>query len=174
MQVDRREMEPDGSGLRPAQRGSGLGELLLLTAASTLVIAATASHVFPTLSARPTARGSAQQLHTYLQLARVEAVARNRPIRVAVVPAAHVMRVLDPGSTAGADAGRPLYERPWPAGIEIAVEGGRPATDTSVTVDFRPDGAEPLAVTLADAGGERAQVWVDPAARIGIEWLGGT
>jgi hypothetical protein len=155
-------MPTTNDGRQTRERGSGLGELLLLAAASTLALSATASRVFPLHATHASAGAAAQELHTYLQLARVEALSLDRPCRVVVAPAEGVMRVLD-------SANQALHERPWPAQIEVALDGGAFA-EGSFTIEFRPNGeADTLAVTLTGGSGEQAMIAVGADARIEID-----
>jgi prepilin-type N-terminal cleavage/methylation domain-containing protein len=109
--------------------GFTLVELLVVVAIATLVVGVTVSYAVPIL-ARETLRSSTYDVQTYLQLARVEAVSRNRACRLLIDVATKELRVLDSRGTASASDDETLYRTTLP----VAVGFAHPAMAQAVTL----------------------------------------
>jgi Tfp pilus assembly protein FimT len=153
---------------KAVQRGVGLGEALILVAVAALAVVAATARVLPGATTSETVRGAAQRVHTQFQLARVEAVSRDRPCRLAVAPDDGIVRVMDSLGTAAPGDDRVLHEAALPRTVSFAATAGE-----SDDLEFRSDGsADAGCVELSD-GVERQRVSVDPAAHLRIErWDG--
>lgn len=112
------------------QKGMTLTELLIVLAVASLVLVATAAYSLPWME-RETMRSAVYDVQTYVQLARIEAVTRNRPCRFAVNPTTGVIAVLDTMGTPGNIADDEiLYRTTMPSGVAFA----RPTTGDAVTL----------------------------------------
>ncbi len=154
------------------EQGVGIGESLLLVAAAGLAILATAARVLPAALTPDTVRRAAQQLHTDLQLARVEAVSLDRPCYARLDPRRRSIAVLDSLGTASASDDRLLRETTLPPSVTVLggeADPGALVDDARViTLEFRPAGsATSGAITVFD-GSEYRRVRVDDSAHL---WL---
>lgn len=166
-------------GARGSEHGAGLGEVLILTAAAAVAVAAATAQLLPGAASPETVRGATQSLYTYVQLARVEAVARDRPCRLVVDPRDARVRVLDSLGTADEADDLLLHETVLAASIAepgtdpASVRGQARMAGSAVRVDFRPDGnVAPSAITLFD-GARFGRVSIDESAALHVEsWDG--
>jgi len=151
-----------------AQRGVGLGESLILVAVAALAVVAATARVLPGATTNETVRGAAQRVHTQFQLARVEAVSRDRPCRVAVAPDDRIVRVMDTLGTPAPGDDRILHETVLPGTVSLATTKGG-----NGDLEFRSDGSsDGGGIELFD-GVARQRVSADPSAHLRIErWDG--
>jgi len=112
------------------QSGMTLIELLIVLSLASLVLVATAAYSLPWM-ARETMRGAVYDVQTYLQLARIEAVSRNRPCRFLIDTDAKTIRVLDTMGTTGSTLDdETLYRADLPSSITFA----KPTAGDAVTL----------------------------------------
>jgi len=111
------------------QHGFTLVELLVVTALAVTVMAATATFAIP-MVAREAMISSAYSVQNYLQLARVEAVSRNRDCRFVVDTGARSLQVLDTLGTASPGDDEVLYDTTLPAAVSFT----RPDSGGAVTL----------------------------------------
>jgi type II secretory pathway pseudopilin PulG len=109
------------------QSGITLFELLFVVALSSLTLGVTASYTLPLHTDDEDALDAAEAARTFAQLARLEAIHRNRSCSLIVDPAAGTLRVVDSMGTAQEGDDEVLYER---------------ALAAPLTFD-RPDGSRP-------------------------------
>ncbi len=100
-------------------RGFTLTELLLVVAATSLLLTATAAYTIPGLFGQPPGV-AAYSVQTYAQLARMEAINRKRDCRLVVNRRDRTIRlaVYDTADPAVGDT--PLYEKELPSSVELA------------------------------------------------------
>jgi Tfp pilus assembly protein FimT len=156
-------------------------ELLVVVAIATLIVGVTASFAVPLL-ARETVRSSTYDVQTYLQLARVEAVSRNRPCRFVIDVATKELAVLDSRGTASTGDDETLYATTLPGAVAFAdPEHAAPVTvsalgGTSYQTVFESDGvvSSGSGSIVLFGGEEFRRVSVFAAGGIQIErWTGG-
>lgn len=119
------------------QNGFSLPEALFAMLLAALALLATASYSIPWI-AREKARGGAYEVQTYLRLARVEAVSRNRPCRFFIDPTARTFEVSDTQGTPFTTDDVVLHSSRLP---------------TNVVLD-RPDGGSDITLPTAGSGHE--------------------
>lgn len=154
------------------QQGVGIGESLLLVAAAALAVLATAARVLPGATTPSTVRRAALQLHTDLQLARVEAVSRDRLCYARLDLEQRSIAVLDSMGTPSETDDRRLRETTLPPSVIVTsgeADPEAPADNArTLTLEFRPEGvATTGAITVFD-GSEYRRVRVDESAHL---WL---
>lgn len=111
------------------QNGMTLVELLIVVAVASLILVATAAYSLPWI-ARESMRGAVYDVQTYVQLARIEAVSRNRPCRFVVNPTTSVISVMDTmGTTGDLTDDDTLYRTTLPSSVTFA----RPTLGNAVT-----------------------------------------
>jgi Tfp pilus assembly protein FimT len=149
-------------------------ETLLVVSAAALLLVATAAYSIPWI-ARESMRSSVYDLQTYLQLARIEAVSRNRDCRFVVDTSSRTLQVWDSnGTTATSDDTR-LYNRALPTSVSFArPDGGSAVTYTQIgagssyQVVFTSDG------TVSSGTGEAVVFGGQSFAKIEVFGAGGT
>jgi prepilin-type N-terminal cleavage/methylation domain-containing protein len=170
-----------------SQSGMSLAELTVVMVIAALVVTAAATYALPWLG-REEVRGAVYQVQQLLQLARIQAVARNRDCQFRVDTGSRGVAVYDLNDPADAADDIPLHGLTLPAAVSFA----RPDAGVVVTLaplggnayqaTFAPDGsvaagAGVLAlqggeasylVTLYGAGGVRVERWD------GASWAGGS
>jgi prepilin-type N-terminal cleavage/methylation domain-containing protein len=127
------------------QQGFTIIELLIVVAVGTLLLAATTAYSLPML-ARETMRSAIYDVQTYLQLARIEAVSRNRQCRFVLDTSQRTLRVFDTMGTGSTNDDEQLYERRLSRSISFAAPSGSPVTLASVSTNvfqtvFNSDGS---------------------------------
>jgi hypothetical protein len=169
-QRDARDGETAGPEPLARSRGLGVGETLLLAALAAAAVTAGTARLVPGAGTRETARGAAASLHTFFQLARVEAIARDRPVRLALDPSERQVSVLDTLGTRVPDDDLELHRAVLPAGIALSAPDGEHG---AALVEFRPDGTADAAAVPLNDGAVFQRVAVDGASRIRVEeWDG--
>jgi general secretion pathway protein H len=139
--------------MRARQAGFTLIEMIVVLAVLGFMLAIVVSRG-PQRSARLELDGAARELATALRAGRATAIARDRPVLVAIDPDAHAYRV-------GDAAPRPL-PKDFPLALKNAV-GATPAGPGGIS--FQPDGSS--------SGG---RVEIGQGARrvlVGVDWLTG-
>ena len=101
------------------QRGASLFELLVAMSVAILLLGLAAAYSVPAL-ARGQMRSAIRDVQGLLQLARVEAVKRNRPCRFALDAASGRLQVWDGNDTAASVDDRLLVERRVPSSVTFA------------------------------------------------------
>ena len=160
-------------------------ELVVVVSTMSLVMAAAAAVSVPII-ARENMRSTVYDIQTFLQLAKLESVSRNRPCRFVVNTKRHRLFVLDGQGTSTMNDDRVLYEKKLPSSVVFArPDGNGQAIDidkingftyqTVFTSDgFVSDGAGSLylhdgesyqALSVYVAGGLQAADWN------GHEWI---
>ncbi len=119
-------------------RGFTLTELLVVVAAASLLLTATAAFTIPGLFGEPPGV-EAYSVQTYAQLARMEAINRKRDCRLVVNRPEKAIRLAVYDTAELASSGNPLYEKELPSSVELA---------HPYEARFAPDG------TLAEGSGE--------------------
>jgi Tfp pilus assembly protein FimT len=109
-------------------------ETLIVVSVAALVLVATAAYSIPWI-AKESMRSAVYDVQTYLQLARIEAVSRNRDCRFVVNTSNRTLQILDGNGTSTTSDDTELYLRSLPDSVTFA----------------RPDAG--AAVTLAQIGG---------------------
>jgi Tfp pilus assembly protein FimT len=136
-----------------------LPELIVALALASIVLLATAAYSIPML-AREAMRSAVYDVQTYLQLARIEAVSRNRVCFFVLETPGRRLRVVDANGTVGIPGDDSvLYQTTLPTSVSFA----RPDVGSAVTlpvvtpgvhqVDFRSDGTVSAAGTVHLFGG---------------------
>jgi Tfp pilus assembly protein FimT len=120
------------------QSGISLNELLIVITVAGLSLLATVTYTFPRV-AREGLHNAVYDIHTYMQMARVEAISRDRTCRFVVDTENHRIEVMDTAGT-----------------VELGDDILLYATDLSSNVSFqRPDNG--AAITLNKASTETFQ-----------------
>lgn len=101
------------------QRGMTLVETMLVVSAAALMLVATAAYSIPWL-ARESMRGAVYDVQTYLQLARIEAVSRNRECRMVLNTTGRTLQVFDGNATVSTSDDTQLYTRSLPSSVTFA------------------------------------------------------
>jgi prepilin-type N-terminal cleavage/methylation domain-containing protein len=112
------------------QRGVTLAELLIVLAVASLALLAVGTYAVPWV-AREGLRSAIYDVQTYMQLARIEAISRNRDCRFAVDTSTNRISVLDTVGTVAVGDDILLYESDIPDTVSFA----RPDTGSAVTLD---------------------------------------
>ena len=112
------------------QRGVTLTELLIVLAVASLGLLAVGTYAVPWV-AREGLRSAIYDVQTYMQLARIEAISRNRDCRFVVDTSNNRISVLDSAGTASVGDDILLYESDLPDTVSFA----RPDTGSAVTLD---------------------------------------
>ena len=155
------------------QKGMTLVETLLVVSAAALVLAATAAYSLPWI-ARENMRSAVYDVQTYVQLARIEAVSRNRDCRMVVETSARTLQVFDSNGTAAKNDDTELYSRTLPSSVTFArPDVGSPVTFALISGDrydvtFTSDG------TVSSGTGEAVIFGGQRFARISVFAAGGT
>ena len=168
------------------QKGITLTELLIVLAVASLGLLAVGTYAVPWI-AREGLRSAMYDMQTYMQLARIEAISRNRDCRFVIDTASNRIGVLDTAGTASLGDDILLYESDLPDTVSFA----RPDTGSAVTINhisgtiyqtlFGNDGIVSLGtgevvlfggsqyekVQVFGAGGIRIQKWNGTAWAIG-------
>lgn len=154
------------------QKGVTLIELLLVLSAMSLALLAVASYSLPWI-ARETAKSAAYDVQTHVQLARIEAVSRNRACAAEINTSTRRVSVWDTQGTMSTADDEMLYDVSLPDSVSFARPGGGAAVSLgAITADrfavvFRSDGTVALgAGDVVLFGGERYE-------RISVFWAGG-
>ncbi len=160
------------------QSGISVNELLIVVAVACLSLLATVTYTVPRV-AREGLHNAVVDVHTYMHLARVEAIGRERTCRFVVNAAEHRIEVMDTAGTVSPGDDILLYE------LELShnVSFRRPDTGAAITLNraasetfqalFTSDGIVTLGagevvmlggsdyerVQLADTGEIRIQRW---------------
>ncbi len=112
------------------QRGMTLAELLIVLAVASLGLLAVGTYAVPWV-AREGLRSAVYDVQTYMQLARIEAIGRNRDCRFVVNTATKRISVLDTVGTPAVGDDILLYESDLPDTVSFA----RPDAGSAVTLD---------------------------------------
>ncbi len=112
------------------QRGITLAELLIVLAVASLGLLAVGTYALPWI-AREALRSAVYDVQTYMQLARIEAISRNRDCRFAVDTSTNRISVLDTVGTPAVGDDILLYESDLPDTVSFA----RPDAGSAVTLD---------------------------------------
>jgi len=99
------------------QTGMTLIEMLMALAALSLLLLAVTAYAVPWI-AREGTKGAIYDVQTYMQLARIEAVSRNRPVSLEVETALRRLQIVDSSGSVV------LYERTLPGSVSFALPGG--------------------------------------------------
>lgn len=154
------------------QKGVTLIELLLVLSALSLALLAVASYSLPWI-ARESAKSAAYDVQTHMQLARIEAVGRNRVCAMEVNTTTQRLSVWDTQGTFSTLDDEMLYDVTLPDTVSFARPvAGAPVTLGSLSADrfavaFRSDGT--VSAGAGDVvlfGGERYE-------KITVFWAGG-
>ncbi len=114
------------------QKGITLIELLIVVAMASLALLAVGTYAVPWV-AREGLRSAVYDVQTYMQLARIEAISRNRDCRFVVDTSTNRIGVLDTAGTLGVPGDDILlYEADLPDAVSFA----RPDTGSAVTLDL--------------------------------------
>ena len=138
-------------------------ELLAAASVICLLLLATAAHTLPTLG-RGSLDEAALDVHVMLQLARVEAVSRNRNCHLIVDRSARSLRVLDGHGTPALDDDELLHEKTLPLSIGLDL----PGDSDSRQVTFRPSGGPTPGSVIVSTDGHRRRISVDGGGRLSI------
>jgi Tfp pilus assembly protein FimT len=162
-------------------------EVLLVVALASLVLAAAAVYSVPWLY-RESMRGAIYDVQTYVQLARIEAVSRNRDCRLVVDTGSGTLQVLDMNGTVNPIDDTLLYEQRLPGSVTFADPGGGAAvtlnqigTTPLYQVRFNADGTVVAGagsvnlfggqrygrISVFAAGGTQVERWSDGAWHVG-------
>ena len=112
------------------QRGITLVELLVVIVLASVSLLAISMYAVPWI-ARETVRGAVYDVQHYMQLAKIEAVSRNRDCRFTVDTANGTLAVYDTVGTAGLGDDIELYT----ATLATAVSFARPDAGAAVTIN---------------------------------------
>lgn len=112
------------------QRGITLTELLIVLAVASLALLAVGTYALPWV-AREGLRSAVYDVQTYMQLARIEAISRNRDCRFVVDTSTNRIAVLDTAGTSSTGDDILLYESDLPDTVSFA----RPDSGAAVTLD---------------------------------------
>ena len=169
------------------QKGITLTELLIVVAVASLGLLAVGTYTVP-WAAKEGLRSAAFDMQTYMQLARIEAVSRNRDVRFVVDGTNHRIGVLDSAGTTSTGDDILLYSTNLPDTVSFArPDSGSAITLTHVTgkvfhTIFASDGIVDTGTGLVCLLGgnqyERVQVFGAGGIRIqkwnGTAWVTGS
>ena len=169
------------------QKGITLTELLIVVAMVSLGLLAVGTYTVP-WAAREGLRSAVYDMQTYMQLARIEAVSRNRDCRFVIDAGNRRIGVMDSAGTPSTGDDILLYSADLPDTVSFARPGmGSPITLTHVTgktfhTVFGSDGIVDVGTgEVALLGGshyERVQVFGAGGIRIqkwnGTQWVTGS
>lgn len=113
-----------------SQKGITLTELLIVLAVASLGLLAVGTYAVPWV-AREGLRSAVYDVQTYMQLARIEAISRNRDCRFVVDTSSNRISVLDSAGTPAIGDDILLYEADLPDTVSFA----RPDTGSAVTLN---------------------------------------
>ncbi len=113
-----------------SQKGITLTELLIVLAVASLGLLAVGTYAVPWI-AREGLRSAMYDMQTYMQLARIEAISRNRDCRFVIDTATNRIGVLDTAGTPSLGDDILLYESDLPDTVSFA----RPDTGSAVTIN---------------------------------------
>jgi Tfp pilus assembly protein FimT len=106
-----------------------LFELVLVVSVASVAVVATATYTLPWI-ARERSRSAVYDVQSYLQLARIEAVSRNRNCRFVVDTSTRIVQVFDGNGTSSTSDDTLLYESSLPSQVQFA----RPDSGSAVTL----------------------------------------
>ena len=156
------------------QRGMTLVETMLVVSAAALLVVATAAYSIPWL-ARESMRSAVYDVQTYLQLARIEAVSRNRECRMVLNTTTRTLQIFDGNATVSTLDDTMLYTRSLSSSVTFArPDMGLPltlsqiGTTSSYQVVFDSDG------TVTAGTGDVYLFGGDRFGRISVFAAGGT
>jgi Tfp pilus assembly protein FimT len=163
------------------ERGASLNELLIVVAVAGLSLLATVTYTVPRLD-REGLHSAITEVHTYMQLARGEAISRDRACRFVVDTANHRLGVVDTAGTLPFGDDILLYETPLPRnvsfrrpddGTAIALE---PAAGQTFQALFQSDGIVSAGAgeLVMQGGSEYARVRVGVNGEIQVHRWDGT
>jgi len=112
------------------QKGITLAELLIVLAMASLGLLAVGTYAVPWV-AREGLHSAVYDVQTYMQLARIEAISRNRDCRFVIDTSNNRIGVLDSAGTAAVGDDILLYESDIPDTVSFA----RPDTGSAVTLN---------------------------------------
>jgi prepilin-type N-terminal cleavage/methylation domain-containing protein len=112
------------------QKGITLAELLIVLAVASLGLLAVGTYAVPWV-AREGLRSAVYDVQTYMQLARIEAISRNRDCRFVIDTSNNRIGVLDSAGTPAVGDDILLYESDLPDTVSFA----RPDTGSAVTLN---------------------------------------
>jgi Tfp pilus assembly protein FimT len=169
------------------EKGITLLEVLLVVAAASLLITATAAYTVPWI-AREKMRGAVYDVQLYMQLARIESVSRNQQCRIVVDTAGRTLQVLDGNGTSSIYDDILLYRKILPSSVAF----DRPDSGAAVTLEqigssdsyqtiFDPNGTVDSGVgevvihggdmygrvSVYGAGGTQVEKWANGAWHVG-------
>jgi len=138
-----------------------LPELLAVIGTICLLLLATSATYIPTLSTG-SLEGSVHDLHVAIQIARVEAVSRNRDCRIEIDSNQHSVQIYDSLGTAGTADDRLLHQLDFPAGIQL--------THPDASVTFTPEGTvnKPTLIGVDNAS-RHAQILIQRTGTIRVD-----
>jgi prepilin-type N-terminal cleavage/methylation domain-containing protein len=169
-----------------SETGMSLTELVIVLVLVAVLLAATATYSVPWL-AREEMRGAVYTVQTHLQMARIQAVSRNREVRFLVDGDAGWVRLVDlndpasilddvtlaearlPSTVAFArpDGGAPITLAALPAGVYQATFAGDGSVAEGAGEIDLVGGGRYSRVLLYGAGGVRTETWDGAAWRPG-------
>jgi len=127
------------------QSGITLSELLVVMAIAAVAVTVTLVYSSPWL-ARESVRSSANDVASFMQLARIEAVSRNTDCRFVVDTGSRVLEVRDSMGTGSVTDDQLLFQRRLPSGVAFS----RPDGGATVTLEQLPSTTIYQAVFASD------------------------
>jgi len=166
------------------QKGMTLFELMLVISLASVAVVATATYTLPWL-AREKSRSAVYDVQSYLQLARIEAVSRNRNCRFVLDTSTRVVQVFDGNGTdasTNTSDDTLLYEASLPSKVQfVRPDSGTPVTLSPIgssgqyQTEFTSDGIVTLGTgeVAVFAGNEYNRVLVYGAGGVTVDrWSG--